>query len=368
MKTIVRFGWLAPVLALGIGMRAAAQETASGKVLILTNDRVLEGDIERVGGRFRIRRGIGETLIAAERGKRLCADWSEALAYVRGQANLGDADERLRLARWCHQNGLKDDAQIEARAAVEMRPAHAETKQLLRMLERAVAPVAVQPTPNVVKAAAVQPQLDLSADALALFTTRVQPILMNACASCHAGGQGGDFHLLRPGDGSARIVIQKNLAAAVAQLKLDNPVASPLVVKAVSAHGAMTQPPLRDRRAVPAQTLQQWAEQVAANNPHLRPAPASATASRFGPDSAGPSSPSAASPAVVSTPVVSRAVTRPDGEFLPPALISVQQALRAQMNPLQQLPAAPGKVPLLATDPNDLYSPAAFNNHTPPRK
>ncbi len=368
MNTIVRFGWLAPVLALALGLRAAAQDAtpASGKVLILTNDRVLEGEIDRVGGQFRIRRGIGETLIAADRAKRLCADWSEALAYLRGQANLGDPDERLRLARWCHQNGLKEDALIEARTAIEMRPTHPETKQLLKMLERVATPAVAQLSPAIVKAPATQSQLDLSADALSTFNTRVQPILMNACASCHVGGQGGNFNLLRPGDGSARSVMQRNLAAAIAQLKLDHPVASPLLVKAVSAHGAMTQPPLRDRRAVPAQTLQQWAEQVAANNPHLLPAPASAAAPRFGPETAAPFTP-AAFQAAVSTPVVSRTVTRPDDEVVPSALVSVQQALRAQMNPLQQPRPAPGS-DSSTTDPNDWYSPAPFNKRTPPRK
>lgn len=360
MKAIICIASLTPVLAMGLAPRIAAQEAApaSGKVLILTNDRVLEGEIDRVGSQFRVRRGAGEMLIAADRAKRLCADWSDALAYLRSQANLGDADERLRLARWCHQHGLKEDALIELRTALEMRPTHPETQQLAKMLGRAAAPPSTPPPPTAPKTASVSSSLDLSADAVAMFNTRIQPILLNACASCHANSQSGDFQLLRPGDGSARSVAQRNLAMAVAQLKLDNPSASPLLVKAVSAHGGQTQPPLRDRRVAPAQALQQWADQVTANNPHLLPATAQAAPLRSAPNA----------PTAPVTPVVSRTVERPPSEMLPPALLSVRDALVARMNPLQQTATSPSNSQTTTIDQNDAYSPRGFNELNTPRK
>ena len=126
-----------------------AEKGPGGARLTVTDTQVewLEGEIDRVGSQFRVRRGAGEMLIAADRAKRLCADWSDALAYLRSQANLGDADERLRLARWCHQHGLKEDALIELRTALDMRPTHPETQQLAKMLGRAAAPPSTPPPP-----------------------------------------------------------------------------------------------------------------------------------------------------------------------------------------------------------------------------
>lgn len=380
MKSIIRFAALAPLLALGFAVRAAAQEAtpAAGKVLILTNDRVLEGDIDRFGDHYRIRRGMGETLIAAKRGKRLCADWDDAVAFVRSQANLGDPDERLRLARWCQQHGLTADAAAEARAALEMRPTHPETKQLVQLLERSanaapIAPPAAPPAPRIAEAA---PQFDVSADALALFTTKVQPILLNACLRCHANGKGGGFQLVQPGELAARPATQRNLAMAVQQLRLDNPAASPLLVKAVSAHGTLAQPLFRDRRVVPIQTMQHWAEQLAANNPHLREAhglppaqqpPATVVAAPVLAPAAAPAAAPTAAPAAVpntpsATPVVSRPVPRVDVKELPSGFSNAQEALLAGQSPLPPPSAAAVRAATsAASNLSDVYDPAGFN-------
>src|SRR5688572_27782722 len=61
---------------------ARLEARTTGTVLLLTNDRVLEGDIVQIGDQYRIRRGTAETVVTADRVKRLCADWPETLAYV----------------------------------------------------------------------------------------------------------------------------------------------------------------------------------------------------------------------------------------------------------------------------------------------
>src|SRR5262249_56413404 len=116
----------------------------------------------------------------------------EAFAILSRQANLHDPDERVRLARWCEHNGLHAHALAEAAAAVRLRPEHAGAKRLLERLQNTAAK---EPTPASGKPAEAAegpvPAVDLSAESLALFTSRVQPILMNACACCHATGRGG---------------------------------------------------------------------------------------------------------------------------------------------------------------------------------
>jgi hypothetical protein len=367
MKTILRVGWLAPALALGMMVRAAGQDAPSpGGVLILNNDRVMEGVIDKVGDEYRVRRGMSETYVAASRAKRVCADWDEALTFMRSQANLGDPDERLRLARWCQQYGLKEEALVEARAAIEMRPSHAETKQLLHLLQR---PAAAAPAaqPAIVKTPAKLPQLDLSSDALALFSTKVQPILMNTCAHCHSHGQGGNFQLQRALDGGARAATHRNLTMAVTYLNFDNPATSLLLVKSVSAHGGADQPPLRDRRVVAFLALQQWAQQVATNNPHLREARVAVAPVRTAPEIAEPA-PLPMIPAGAVTPVVSRSVARVEAtetqttpNITKPGVVA-QQSQPAPATPMPQTEAQ------ATANPNDVVDPTEFNRRNTPKK
>src|SRR5437867_2627894 len=104
MKT--KIGILLLVPALGLGL-ALAQESAppaleKGKVLLLPSERGIEGEIEKVGDQYRIRRGTGETWLPISQTLRLCKDWQDAYEYMKARANLADPDERLRLIRWCH--------------------------------------------------------------------------------------------------------------------------------------------------------------------------------------------------------------------------------------------------------------------------
>ena len=109
------------------------------------------------------------------------------------------------------------------------------------------------------------PPIDISSDAFAAFATRVQPILMNTCVSCHSGGRGGNFQLVAT-DGGQRASTQANLAAVLEQVRTDNPALSPLFIKALSRHGNAAGAPLKDRQAIPYRTLQGWVDYLLATN------------------------------------------------------------------------------------------------------
>src|SRR5437763_13044215 len=99
----------------------AAEPTSprpTGKVLVLDNERTLEGDIERVGEQYHVSRAAGETWVPRTKALCLYATLEEAYAFLRSQTNLNDADERLRLARWCFQHGLREQTLAEATEAV----------------------------------------------------------------------------------------------------------------------------------------------------------------------------------------------------------------------------------------------------------
>jgi hypothetical protein len=264
---------------------------ATGKVVVLENENLMEGDIERIGDQYRIRRTIGETWLEGERVLYLCSTREEAFAFVRGRANLGDADERARLAHWCRVNNLRQQAIAELRAAVELRPDSAELRRMLNVLEHSVAAHASAPKPAPsVPAAPLPPPVDVTDDCLSMFATKVQPILMNVCASCHSAVYPGPFRLLRCDEPSLanRKTVQQNLAVVVAQINPARPEASPLLTRAVSAHGPETQAPLHGRQMAAFRTLEEWVRRTLENNPQLRGTVAEAPPATLPPTAAPP--------------------------------------------------------------------------------
>jgi hypothetical protein len=272
MTTTYRFMLCALTVAVAAGAllaQAPAQPRTSGRVLILRNHRTLEGEIERVGDQFHIRRAAGEMWIRAAEALCLCADWDDAFALLARQANLRDPDERVRLAKWCAHNGLRQHALEEIAAALRLQPNHKAAKQFQATLENTTDARSAPPLPSPVEMAPVVP-VDLGSESLALFTARVQPILMNACASCHATGRGGNFKLTRCHDAAInRRGLHQNLTAILEHIDLEEPAASPLLYKAFSAHGGATNAPLA-QRSVPYRTLHDWVGMVVRHNPHLR--------------------------------------------------------------------------------------------------
>ncbi len=265
---------------------------------MLDNEHTLTGDIERVDDQYRIKRLIGETCLPATKVLKLCASLEEAYAFLRGRTNLNDPDERLRLAEWCRQHGLRDQALVEAQAAVSLRPRDGHAKRLVGYLQDSRTRAAAPTTPAVVPAPL--PRVDVSAEALSLFASRIQPILMNACANCHTAGRGGSFQLTRTftsGMGNRR-ALDQNLAVCITFVDVLQPKLSRLLTKSVSIHGTgMTAAPLRGRGAPAYRALEQWVLQTLANNPHMRQTlpPANASAS-VSPALTLPAPPSVANP------------------------------------------------------------------------
>jgi hypothetical protein len=243
-----------------------------GHVLMLDNENVLEGEITREGDRYIIKRSVGEIKVPVTKALVVCASMDEAFKILGSRANLRDPDERLRLARWCQAHGMHDRAIDETKAALELRPSHADAKRLLTMLQHSQTPAGqTAAAPEAVKTLADSPLLDVSGDCLALFTTKVQPIMMNTCASCHANNRSGNFALTRSTDAAGRRATQVNLSAALKQICFEQPSSSPLLYKACCAHGGAAQPPLGANQVIPYETLKGWVELVVARNPHLRP-------------------------------------------------------------------------------------------------
>jgi hypothetical protein len=190
----------------------------------------------------------------------------------------------MRLARWCQEHELRDQAMREVAAAVELRPHNVEYRRLLQSLERSAAE-AKESSPNRPGAGHSSstnepPPVDLTAGAVSQFITKVQPVLMNTCAGCHSAGHTGPFQLEKVVDNGvvSRRATQHNLAHVLAQINADNISASPFLTKAVSIHGEGSpslqspsgQPPIKNREAAAYHRLEDWVKQTLENNPQLR--------------------------------------------------------------------------------------------------
>jgi hypothetical protein len=277
MKNLIRSLMVSAIIA-GVGYVAMAQdagaERTKGTVLLLKNGHAMEGDIEKVGMQMCIRRGTSEVWIAGDKSARLCADWEDAFAYVRSLVKQDDANDMVKLARWCHLHDLDDKALAQARIALALQPANADAKQIVTMLERMKKSPPARPSEPISTQVPETPDssaaVDLISESSVAFTTKIQPILMNTCASCHATGNGGKFHLDRVRDNTQKSATQRNLAAVMAYVDLERPSISPLLIRAITPHGNAPAAAIRDRGSKPFQTLQQWIEKTVARNPQLK--------------------------------------------------------------------------------------------------
>lgn len=339
----MRYALLGLVLAGFALILRADPPQESGKVLLLANDRTMEGDIERLGERYRIRRNGGEVWVPVGDGVILCTDWNDALKRVAARANLLDPDERLRLARWCHQNALPAQALNQVKEALAIRPQDAKAKQLQKVLERALENATNRdPTTTVARPVIpTAPNVDVSSDCLTLFAQKVQPILLNTCGQCHHSGKGGDFQLSKTFEGGQRLATQRNLAVVLSQINTQKPELSPLLIKALSDHGHAGQAPIKGRQAVPYQTLQAWVELALTNNPHLKQQALAA------PKTASP-------PPVVSQPAPAAPADPGTGDFA--------------SGPLPVRDPAPAVSPARPEpEPADPFDPALFNRPNGPK-
>jgi hypothetical protein len=236
------------------------------RFLLLDNRQLLEGDIERDGNYYKLRRDGGETVLPAKRVLAVCGDRLEAYQFLLSKIDMNSIDHRLKLAEWCHNNDLPKQAVSEARLALELRPSNVIAQRFLKRYEQAAAhpkrPAFAAPQAKA-EPEALPESLDCSPEALRHFCTKVQPVLMNACANCHTATT--KFHLQRvfPDSLNSRPMTFQNLAAALSHVDRSQPATSALLVKALTPHGNGHVPPLRDRGTPAFQQLEIWIRMLA---------------------------------------------------------------------------------------------------------
>jgi hypothetical protein len=225
------------------------------------------GEVSKVAEGYVVRRPVGgDMTLPADRVVAVVADRKAAFAVVLERANRRDADEHLRLARWCAANRLPAEALAEAKAAARMRPGFAAAERYTEFLEATAKTPAADPAVTQAKAEAPAkntvtdvPAVEYNSDSFPLFASRVNAILLNTCANCHARDDVKPFHLTRVG---GRAGVSRNLMTALPHVNPTDPAASPILLKAVTPHGGATEPPFKTKAHPAYQALETWARFV----------------------------------------------------------------------------------------------------------
>lgn len=190
----------------------------------------------------------------------------DVYAFMRDHVPPTDVTARLAVARWCMFNGMREQALTESRAILQIQPQNKTAAELARSLEESLkqfppegATVKTQST-KLVPATAVETELDITPEGATSFATRVQPILENLCIDCHArANYSGSFKLAHVTEFEVGPqTTQANLRATARQLLKSDPTNSPLLIKAISVHGGLKQPPFSSRQMAGFRALENW--------------------------------------------------------------------------------------------------------------
>lgn len=275
-----------------------------GSVVLLQDGKLVEGHVTQTADKVIVRRGSIDQPFPKEQVQHIGKTKADAYQFLLGKLKPDDTQGRFKLARWCMYNGLREQALAEARQVVKDQPNHTAAADMARALEESmrlfhpdgtpVNPKPVAATPPAAPAlpaappapkgnsgfaappvSVVEPDADVTPEAAIAFGPKVQPVLANLCADCHARRDyTGAFKLdCHTGQGLDPAVTRYNLVAVAKQIKKDDPGASPLLHKALTAHGGMKQPVFAGRGSPAYRVLEAWVYLAAGSATPPPPAP-----------------------------------------------------------------------------------------------
>lgn len=261
-------------------------EAPTDGLLLLKNGRTLRGKISRAGDFYVVATAESEVQIRTHEAEAVCRDAEDVYRRKQERLNPRSADDRLELAQWCIDVALYGHAAKELTESYRIDDLHPRIPLLERRLRAAM--LEVKPTtPTEVVAAPVKKDEDeleqvaksVSPDALLEFTTRVQPLLVNYCATagCHGPRPASDFQLHRVYLHETRDarLLRANLAAVLERIDRKQPQQSKLLTATLSAHGGAKKPIFHAHNAEHYRQLAAWAARVANESPVTARAPSS---------------------------------------------------------------------------------------------
>ncbi|MBC7820706.1 MAG: hypothetical protein IAG10_27795, partial [Planctomycetaceae bacterium] len=220
----------------------------------------------------------GQLVLPFDQVKFNADDMEDAYRQQRSALPERPVTAHIELARWCYTNGLPDQACKELREVLRIEPESTIARTMLQRINDQL--LATKELPAVAArngeySMLGNPKLGVPEDTLGglpreaamEYVAKVQPLLVNRCATsgCHGVGSGNSFELVRTKLGKAppKAHSERNLAAILELIDREQPLSSPLLTKlrgeskskgVRQTHGSLS----RDQT----QTLRNWIEAI----------------------------------------------------------------------------------------------------------
>lgn len=270
-----------PGLQLGLGAPVEG-------LVLLKNGELLSGSVSRAGDYLLVVGENSELQIRTADVEAVCRDLEEVLERKRSKLNHGSAEEHLDLAQWCIDRKLYGPAARELTEAYRIDDLHPRIPLLERRMKAAmmptkaaVAPVA-KPRPAVDEEQVNAVVKGIGPEALHDFTIRVQPLLMNYCATagCHGPKAASTFRLERVylNERNDPRSVKRNLYATLEQVDRRSPSSSKLLTMPLAAHGGRSTPIFNVHNAEHYRQLAVWVQRVVGLEKNPPPVEAAAAA------------------------------------------------------------------------------------------
>jgi hypothetical protein len=264
---------------------AHATEPAAFGVLVLRNGNVLKGTVRGNDGFYVVEHAGASLQIPAEQVEMACSTLAEAYERRRADRVGTSADGHLELARWCLKNGLLDQAAREVLDARTRDPGHPALPMLDSAIQmglelkasREAQGAETVAAPSAAQAPTAQPPtaplLEPSAEAQTQFVRSIQPMLIQNCVTggCHQPGAAQQMQLDRwalQGNGNPEL-IRRNLDAVLAQINVDDPPSSAVMIRSRQFHGGGRYGQSKPLASYQAAILLEWLSEAAGVQPEV---------------------------------------------------------------------------------------------------
>ena len=248
------------------------------RVLLLNNSKVVKGIVRQTAAGYNVNVTGGQLVLPFDQVRFEGADLEDLYRQQRDTLPEHTAAAHIELARWCLTNGLPDHARKELRQALKLESDSTVAKNMLerindQLLATKDVPAVAQRSGQFSMLGDAKPGISpetlggLPREAATEYMSKVQPLLVNRCATagCHGPGSGNSFELTRTKLGKAppKSYSERNLTAVLERVDLERPLSSPLLAKlrgdtksfgARQSHGGLSQDQI--------QSLRIWIESI----------------------------------------------------------------------------------------------------------
>lgn len=273
--------------------------------VLLRNGNVLTGTVTQIGDSISVANlDRSQINLGSDQVETIANSIGELYQYRKSHRFDGDLNRLHADVRWCLRNGLLREAAADVLSARSLDPTDPVTIQLLRLIANRIKqetpiPASIEPnngglhlpadtmirtvshettaaTPdntgpnNSANTDPISRAAGISQNSINEFATRIQPILMNRCASCHARDDGNDrtfqIHSARTARWAGKQGAVENLEAVLQYVDLQAPLNSMIRTKATDGHGGR-RGGFGSEGSAMMNNLDQWLSQIRLANP-----------------------------------------------------------------------------------------------------